>query len=286
MSAANQVGLDVVGHKPRRVSAIEASNLGMKSFEHARFLVYESSSLRNDYINGSLKGKGTREEIYRSMIDTYAPELAENTFQTFKENGSWYTPTHITRRWEANYDNEAYRADERVKYVPYLLRTIWSLDSFLMSQKFSSNILKDFYEHGLTITKQAHQSGIGLLAGSDALDPYAFYGSGLWDELVEFDKAQIPISDILKIATIDSATFANQQQFFGSVEESKVADLLLLAKNPLENINNIESIETVIVHQQVFNQDDLNTMKNYVSNLATSWAFTSEQLWMTVKSFF
>lgn len=285
MDAANQVGLDVVGHKPRRVSAIEAANLGMKSFEHARFLVVESSSFRDTYINGSFKGKGTNEEIYRTMIDSYDPQLAENTFKAFKANGSWYTPTHITRRWEANYDNEAYRADERVKYVPYLLRVLWRLDGFLMSRKMPSKILFDFYEHGLMITKQAHQSGIGLLAGSDALDSYAFYGSGLWDELAEFNKAEIPTKDILKIATIDSATFSDQQQLFGSVEENKVADLLLLSSNPLENINNIGSLETVIVHQQVFNQNDLTKMKNYVAEIATSWAFTSEQLWMTIKSF-
>ena len=174
MDAANQVGLDVVGHKPRRVSAIEAANLGLKSFEHARFLLVESSSLRDTHLNGSFKGKGKPEELYRTMIDNYDPQLAENTFQAFKNNESWYTPTHITRRWEAHYDDAAYRAGKRVKYVPYLLRSIWSLDAFLMSKKAPSKILHDFYEHGLTITKQAHQSGVGLLAGSGSLDPYAF----------------------------------------------------------------------------------------------------------------
>jgi hypothetical protein len=285
MQAAEQVGLDVVGHKPRRVSAVDASNLGMKSFEHARFLAIESSSLRDTYINGSFKGKGKHDVLYRNMIDSFDPQLAEDTFQTFKKNNTWYCPTHITRRWEANYDNEAYRADERVKYVPYILRSIWSLDAFIMSKKVPSKILYDFYEHGLTITKQAFDSGVRLLAGSDMLDPYAFFGSGLWDELSEFDKAGIPVKDILRIATIDSATFLNQQSLFGSVEEGKVADLLLLGNNPLENISNLESLEVVFVHQKLYGQNDLSNMKTYVADIATSWAFTSEQLLVTMKSF-
>lgn len=286
MTAANQVGLNVVGHKPRKVSAIEASNLGMKSFEHARFIIYESSSLRDTYLNGSFKGKGTQDEIYSEMINSYQPSLAENTFKAFKGNDTWYCPTHITRRWEARYDDEAYINDERLKYVPYLLRTLWNIDAFMLGRKESSKVSNDFYELGLTITKQAHEVGIGLLAGSDSPDPYSFHGSALWDELLEFDKAKIASKDILKIATIDSAQFSNQQTQFGSVEENKIADLLLLTKNPLDSIKNIESLETVIVHQQIFAQKDFTIMKNYVAEIATSWAFTSAQVWLTIKSFF
>lgn len=286
MQAANQMGLNVVGHKPRRISAIEASNLGLKSFEHARFLVIESSSLRDTYLNGSFKGMGKPETLYRTMIDSYDPQLAAETFQALISNDSWYCPTHITRRWEAHYDDDNYRADKRVEHVPYLLRSIWSLDAFLMSKKVPSGILKDFYQHGLTITKQAHQSGVKLLAGSDMLDPYAFYGSGLWDELSEFDKAGIPVKDTLQIATINSATFTNQQDSFGSVEVGKIADLLLLGDNPLEDISHLESLEMVIVHQQIFDQSDIAMMKSYVADIATSWAFTSQQWWVTVKSFF
>lgn len=286
MKAANQVGLDVVGHKPRRVSAIEASNLGMKSFEHARFLIYESSDLRENYLNGSLAEIGSPEDIYRRMIDGYDSLVAHQTFERFVDNRTWYCPTHVTRRWEANYDNENYRNDQRLKYVPYMLRSLWHLDAFVMSKKMPSKILHDFYRQGLLITKQAHQAGVGLLVGSDAPDSYTFHGSSVWDELSEFAKAGIAPKDILKIATIDSATFVEQQHLFGSVEESKVADLLLLAKNPLENIRNIESIETVIVHQQIFNQKDFSAMKTYVEEIATSWAFTSEQLWLMMKSIF
>ncbi|MCW9018317.1 MAG: hypothetical protein OQJ89_15200, partial [Kangiellaceae bacterium] len=124
MKAANQAEIDVVGHKPRRISAVEAAELGMKSFEHARFLVVESSALRGTYLNGSFKGKGTPNQLYRQMIDGYDYKLAQDTFSAFNANGSWYCPTHITRRWEANYDNEEYRSDERIKYIPFLLRSI------------------------------------------------------------------------------------------------------------------------------------------------------------------
>ncbi|MCW9017401.1 MAG: hypothetical protein OQJ89_10580, partial [Kangiellaceae bacterium] len=84
----------------------------------------------------------------------------------------------------------------------------------------------------------------------------------------------------------DSATFSNQQHQFGSVEVNKMADLLLLSKNPLEDINNLESLETVISNQKIYELEDLKLMKNYVASIATSWAFTSDQIWVTLKSFF
>jgi imidazolonepropionase-like amidohydrolase len=286
MQAANHVGIKVTGHKPRSVSAIEASDLGMLSFEHARFLVIESSSLRDTYLNGSFKGKGSKESLYQTMINSYDPKLAEETFTAFTTNDSWYCPTHITRRWEAHFDDSSYKDDQRVQYIPYLLRMFWKLDAWVMSHKVSSQILDDFYKHGLTITKQAHDSGVQLLAGSDALDPYAFYGSGLVDELGEFEKAQIPTKEILKIATIQSARFAQQQDLFGSIEVNKIADLLILRENPLNKIDNLKTLTAVIAHNKLYRKKDLEHMKHYVANVATSWRFTSHQFWLTIRSLF
>src|SRR5690606_39101979 len=52
MEEAKRHKIDVAGHKPVRVSTIDASNAGMKSMEHARFFIWDSykeaESIRQD----------------------------------------------------------------------------------------------------------------------------------------------------------------------------------------------------------------------------------------------
>lgn len=44
------------------------------------------------------------------------------------------------------------------------------------------------------------------------------------------------------------------------MEEGKVADLLLLVENPLENLQNIQGITAVIKNGKVFNSEDLKEL--------------------------
>ena len=51
-----------------------------------------------------------------------------------------------------------------------------------------------------------------------------------------------------------------KEKDFGSVEVGKIASLVLLNKNPLENIENTRTIETVIVRGKVYSRKALNLM--------------------------
>jgi imidazolonepropionase-like amidohydrolase len=73
-------------------------------------------------------------------------------------------------------------------------------------------------------------------------------------------KGGMPALEALKSATINPAVFMNKEGNFGSVEAGKLASLVLLNKNPLDNIDNTKSIETVIVRGKVYSRKALDLM--------------------------
>ncbi|NQZ07586.1 MAG: amidohydrolase family protein [Algicola sp.] len=56
------------------------------------------------------------------------------------------------------------------------------------------------------------------------------------------------------------ARFMGLQHTFGSVEKGKMADLVLLAKNPLDNIRHSQTITAVIYQGKVYNRRALDDM--------------------------
>ena len=123
---ANKLGLQFGGHKPSAVSAIEASNAGMRTFEHARVFVYESfpgaAALR-------ARSRGAGRRAMLAMVGDHDPSMADEIFETFVRNGTWFCPTHLTRKMDAFAGDEVYRADPRLVYIPGHYLFAWNRDA-------------------------------------------------------------------------------------------------------------------------------------------------------------
>ena len=73
------------------------------------------------------------------------------------------------------------------------------------------------------------------------------------EELRLLESAGIPRAAVLKMATLNAAVALKQDS--GSVEPGKLADLVVLAANPLDSLQNTERIEMVVKAGQVFQPD-------------------------------
>jgi len=113
-----------------------------------------------------------------------------------------------------------------------------------------------------------HAAGVKLLAGTDTPNPYCFPGFSLHDELEWFVKAGLSPADALHTATINPAIYFSQEKNFGTVEIGKIASLVVLDKNPLEDIRNTTSIQMVILRGSIMDRKKLDEMLDKVRTQA------------------
>jgi hypothetical protein len=263
IAEASKHDIGVGGHLPLRMTSLEASNAGLRSLEHARDFLFDcfpgSAAFR-----ATARSQNPPMPLMRAMVEEHDPSLCAPTFRAFAENRTWYVPTHVTRRMDAFADDSAFRNDARSKYIPAEVWREWQADADRMVALDPSpegrRVMRAFYEKGLEITRRAHQAGVPIVLGTDAGDTYVFFGSSVHDELGEFVKAGLSPAEALAAATIRSAEFLGLEQDHGSVAAGRRADLVLLNANPLENIANTRSIDTVIFDGRVLDRAALDRL--------------------------
>jgi hypothetical protein len=290
LEAAGEAGVDVVGHRPRAVAAIDASAAGMRSFEHARLFLFEcfdgTDDLRRNYLaqfNG--EGDGGRLDDtagLQAMLDGHDPAMCDALIDTMVANGTWFCPTHVTRRMDALAGDADFRGDPRLAYIRRLQRFEWNRDADEMLERYPGAeghaTVTAFYEKGLELTGKAHRAGVKILAGSDASDTHCFPGFSLHDELKELVKAGLSPLNALRAATLNGAEYARATADHGSVTPGKFADLVLIEGNPLDDIANTSRIRAVIFDGVVYDRPTLDAMLDDVKGHASSLPLAAREL--------
>jgi hypothetical protein len=116
------------------------------------------------------------------------------------------------------------------------------------------------YQKQVELVGMMHRAGVALLAGTDVLNPYCFPGFSLHDELGLLVEAGLTPLEALQAATLNPARFLGKEQEFGTVEEGKRADLVLLDANPLEGISNTQKIAAVVVNGRLLDRAALDAL--------------------------
>jgi imidazolonepropionase-like amidohydrolase len=265
---AEEHGLPVTGHVPLSLGMIEASMAGQVSIEHARDFLFDGFPGSADW-RSTTDTQNPPTAVLRRMVDEHDPELVRRVAEVMVENETRYVPTHITRRFDAMADDEAFRADPREVYIPALRWDGWGFDAENVVARDPSpagrEVLMEFYTRGLEATGTAMRAGVQILAGTDANDSYAFPGSGLHEELEELVKAGLTPAQALKAATLSGALFLEKTADFGSIAAGKKADLVLLRENPLVDVSNTQAIETVFFDGRAYVREDLDEMLERVA---------------------
>lgn len=77
-------------------------------------------------------------------------------------------------------------------------------------------------------------------------------------EMLEMKNAGISLSKILASATIENAKAFKLEKLYGSVEIGKKANLLILNKNPLQDITAYTAISKIMIRGEIINRDTLS----------------------------
>ena len=107
------------------------------------------------------------------------------------------------------------------------------------------------------LTGKLYRAGVPLLVGTDSPEPQVPPGFSLHQELEMLVESGLPPAAALRAATLTNATVLGEKERLGSVAAGKVADIVLLTANPLDDIRNTRRIELVIHSGQVCRPDVL-----------------------------
>jgi imidazolonepropionase-like amidohydrolase len=278
---AKRLGMDVVGHRPHAVSAIEAST-HQKSMEHARFLLHESFP-GSEELRSQANDVHWREDR-RRMLEEHDPQMLQEIFRTMKHEGTWYVPTHLTRWADAYADDTSVRDDPLLRYIHPLIKWMWLEDLDGTLEKDPSpearQTYRDFYRKGLELTDAAHRAGVRILVGTD----YIAAGVDVHRELEQLIAAGLSPSAALHAATLAPAEYFGLDTQYGSVTVGKTADLLLLEANPLDDIRNTRRIAAVVFNGDLYDRAALDRISDHVQREARSWSVACKILWRFIKS--
>ena len=100
-------------------------------------------------------------------------------------------------------------------------------------------------------------AGVLIATGTDAGNIGTMHASSYLAELQAMQKSGMSNWQIMEASTINGAKILNKEKEFGTISKGKKANLILLAANPIENIENIVKINLVINNGIVFNPDEL-----------------------------
>ncbi|HEX4912632.1 MAG TPA: amidohydrolase family protein, partial [Vicinamibacterales bacterium] len=183
-----------------------------------------------------------------------APLYKDVTMFTAKTK-TFYTPTILVAYgapWSENYwfETESPANDAKLrKWVPWEL-----LDG--MVRRRPQWFLPEEYGHALIAKGVADVVRAGGRAGLGSHGQ--LQGLGAHWETWNLASGGLTPHETLQVITMHSAEAIGLQQDVGSLETGKLADLIVLDRNPLENIKNTNSIRYVMKNGELYEGDTLN----------------------------
>jgi imidazolonepropionase-like amidohydrolase len=269
-------GLTFVGHLPTFVTMTEAISAGQKSFEHNIGISLACSSheaeIRSRLFEALKKKKDDWTAVVRADVDaseSYDSQKAMELFSSLKKNSVSICPTLVTMR-ASSIPLSEYLKNAMFKYYPNSTKK-GVIEEFQPASKeeeaMQLNAMQRFFSFSLKLTGEMQRQGVQILNGTDT--PLVTPGFSVHDELELLVKAGLTPMEALQAATINPAKLLGLIDSLGTVEKGKIADLVLLDANPLQDIRNTRRIHAVMINGRLLERKALDKLLAQVESAAS-----------------
>jgi imidazolonepropionase-like amidohydrolase len=256
---ARERGVVFAGHVPRVVGSAAASDSGQKSIEHLLAIPVEctpadSVALQPRFTVQSALGRCSSEDL--------APLYAK-----FVRNGTYVTPTFTAQVEVAVWPTHSVPGDTLAHYLPKAVRD-YVAKIFPMPDSIPPNadtVGRAMLAKRLRQVAVMQRAGVHILTGTDAPLRNSPPGFGLHEEFTLLAQGGMSPFEILRSATIEPARYFGMLDSAGTVEPGKLADLVLLDRNPLRDIGNTRHISAVVANGRLFAGKDRDRLLRVAS---------------------
>jgi imidazolonepropionase-like amidohydrolase len=240
---AERTGLPVSGHNHRKWGFDRAMKYPFNSLEH----IVSDAYLSDRDIEVMAKKKISivptmtvglcycMEEAYDTVPEKFRTDFIMNELKIRKN----YLYTEALEHCDPVIHNKNMAELKKYKSVGY--NNLWKNKIHLVNPELYFGMIL----YGTKNLQKLREAGINIGFGIDAGMPFAYFG-GQYRELEFLSRAGFKNDEILRVATINSARILRLQDRIGTIEKSKLADLVFLTVNPLEDVRAYRSPEIVM----------------------------------------
>jgi imidazolonepropionase-like amidohydrolase len=187
--------------------------------------------------------------------------LYDDVVKLWSASKTQYTPTLIVNYGSINGEDYWYQHTnvwEKERLLKFTPREI--IDS---RSRHRIMIPEEEYTNGHILTSQSCKkladAGVRINLGAHG----QLQGLGAHWELWMLQQGGMTTMQALQCATINGAVYLGMDKEIGSLEKGKLADLIVMEKNPLENIRNSESLIYTMVNGRLYDCETMNEIGNY-----------------------
>ena len=254
-SAARDAGLPIASHVPLMMSATDAGPM-VDSMEHLRNVELACAGNAQELLEARVTSlnaptsepgislrRGIHTEQRPIAINNYDQISCNEVIQALRKTIQVPTLRLNTSALYQPYDRPDWQ--EAVSHLPEDAEQRWLSTGKQWSERRPS-LETQTGEFSLSLVRQMHRAGVPIGAGTDTPIGSALPGYSLHTELERLVEAGLRPIEALAAATLVPARFVRKEQEMGEIKTGFVADLVLLDKNPMTDITNSRSINTVI----------------------------------------
>jgi len=240
-------GMAILGHFPEPVGSANALADGMAMVSHAEAYFYVHFNFSED---ASL--------ILPAINQTIAAGTWVNT--------TLYIQETIAAIWGGDtVAFNAFLAKPQMQYVHPNEIVVWRAGfegSRWNPTGSQSGALDSRFDFVKGYTKDFHDAGIRLIAGTDSPTVLGAPGFSLHEELRVIAQTGMSNFEILQMATVNPGGFVDQTiataESFGSIRAGNRADLLLLDGNPMDDLANLQNAAAVVARGRLYSRASLD----------------------------
>lgn len=248
MTTARELHMDVIGHIPMSLSVEYVLEAGQKMIAHT-------------------------EEVAKHAHGDYSAGRIEYFADAIVKRGVWIVPTLVTTRsiLQVFSDPGGLIGRPEAAYFRHPMQMgVWSFIAENLYRPIPAETrtkLGDAFERfQRPLTKAIHDKGGRLLAGTDTLLPGLVPGYALHRELGELVDVGLSPFEALRTSTTTPFEYLGESDSRGTIAVGKQSDLLLLEKNPLEDITAVSTIAGVLIRGRWIEREEIRTTMRKIAS--------------------